>query len=145
MKTGTWIIVANSSTARIFEAQNNREIVEIETFVHPKSRLKGTDLETDRPGRNTERTGISRFSVNNTHDLKEHEAENFAREISQFLNKAVVSNQVGKIYLVANPSFLGLLRKQLSSPTEKIVAGEVNKDICMMTHEKIREQLPLVL
>ncbi|MBA3603708.1 MAG: host attachment protein [Parachlamydiaceae bacterium] len=44
----TWIVVANSATARVFELEKSGNIKEIETLVHAQSRLHGRDLTTDR-------------------------------------------------------------------------------------------------
>jgi protein required for attachment to host cells len=77
--------------------------------------------------------------------VKEHEATVFAKEIATTLEKAVAEGKTNKIYIVASPSFLGMLRKNFHAPLEKAIAGEVDKDICMLSTKEIREHLPYVL
>jgi hypothetical protein len=44
----TWVVVANASTAKIYQALNAKgELALITTLSHPESRLRNQDLVTD--------------------------------------------------------------------------------------------------
>ena len=49
--TTTWILVAERSRARIFTLQNRvAPLQELESLVHPQSRLKESELVSDHAG-----------------------------------------------------------------------------------------------
>src|ERR1700728_2892132 len=129
MKKQTWVLVANSSNAKIFQAQDNQILVEIQAFDHPESRLHDTDLVSSKQGRTFSRMGTMRSSLEYKTDPKAHEFIVFARELSQFLDEAREEGKFNKLYLAAGPTFLGILRQELSSLTDHIVAGEVDHDL----------------
>src|SRR5207253_5087143 len=94
MKT-IWILVADSSRARIFEAQGaTGDVREIETFNHPKGRAHNRDLKTDGSGRY-----FGKGEQNQGHtaapqvEPAEHEAELFAKQMTDHLEKARVDHR----------------------------------------------------
>ena len=141
----TWILVANATVARIFVAENNQKLKEIDLLEHPEGRLHERDLVSDRPGRAYESANTSRHAMDYQTSPKKHEIELFARRISNHLDAAYNAGKFDKLYIVANPQFLGLLRQTIVSPVEKHIAGEVDKDMTQMLAEDIRKNLPYVL
>lgn len=129
MKKQAWIVVADGAYARIFKLEEDRTLIELETLVHPQSRLKDRDLVTDRPGRTFESHTSMRRSVGQQEAIKKHEAVNFAKSVSVYLNNAVVNGMVHRIYLAASPSFLGLLRQELDKATAQVIVSEIDKEI----------------
>lgn len=145
MKKDTWILVANSSHAKIFRVEKNKDLLIVGVLEHPESRLLESDLVTTKPGRSFESSGVSRHAYEQHISPKIHEFETFARQISDHLDAAREKGHFGKLYLVANPSFLGILRPVLSGPTESLVSGEIAKDMTQMKAEIIRDHLPPIL
>jgi protein required for attachment to host cells len=145
MKKETWIVVANSSHAKIYKAENNKQLVEIKQFKHPESRLHDSDLVSSKPGRTNARTGYRRSTYEPTTDPKDQEINSFAKEISLYLDYARENENLGRIYLTASPAFLGVLRRTLSSLTDHLIAGEVDADMTHLKSDEIRSHLPLVL
>ncbi len=143
MKKETWILVANSSHAKIYKAENNNKLVEIKEFQHPESRLHDKDLVSSEPGRTYASIGDRRSMMEPKTTPKDVEINLFAREINHFLDQA--KENLGRIYLTASPSFLGVLRQNLHSSLDHLVAGEVHRDLTHLTPEDIRTHLPLVL
>jgi len=78
-------------------------------------------------------------------DAHQHEVEKFARELCGELDKASQGKDVRKIYLIAAPKFLGLLRSGLSKPCADKLVGEVNKNLVSHSVEDIRGHLPKLL
>ena len=142
----TWILVADSSRARIFEAESTiGELREIQALEHPESRLHEVDITADLPGRTQDITGQGRHSMEPGTHPKEHEATEFARQISGVLEKGRTDNLFGQLILVAAPSFLGKIRTELKPPLTKTIVHEVSKNLTQMDVEEIRNHLPELL
>ena len=128
MKKETWIVVANSTLARLFKL-NNRELVEMTTMVHPESRLHDRDLVTDKPGVSYARVGPGRYGMEPQQTPKKTEALLFAKQVASHLDNARSTGQIDRLFLAATPSFLGVLRHALDPHTLSLIASEVDKDI----------------
>jgi len=138
----TWVVVADTSRARIFSAKTPAsKLQETETLTHPASRLHPGDLVSDRQGRD-------RNAVNGSHNMgqetetKEEEAVRFATEVCNRLEQGRIKSQFDKLYIVAAPSFLGQIRKQQTPALKKVIAGEVAKNMALMGAVEIKKQLP---
>lgn len=142
----TWVLVANSAQARIFKNDGDRKVLtELEGLVHTQSRFHGKDITTDRPGRTHESHTKGLHGTEPQTTPKQHEAQTFAKEIGQHIEKASQNGAFDKIYVIATPSFLGLLRQNMGSLTQQRLADELNKDLVSFKPEEIREHLPYVL
>ena len=146
MKKETWLIVSSSCIARVFKVQRKESLVEIETLVHPESRLHNRDLVTDnRPGRTHDSVGPGRHALESATTPKQQESIEFARDVAEYLEKARVSGSFDKLYLAASPAQLGLLRQNFHPSTIKLINGEVDKDMTHMKPEEIINNLPFLL
>ena len=138
MKKNSWLIVANSSLARIFKIQNLQSLVEIETLQHPESRLHNMDLVSDKPGRGFESVGTQRHGLETGTTPKQDEFLVFARHLANYLKSAHQAGSYETLYIAAGPTLLGLLRQTLDSSVTKAIHGELDKD---MTHLKTDEMI----
>lgn len=146
MKKDTWLIAANGCKARIFKLEHKGALVEVETLIHPESRLHNHDLVSDRPGRDYESSnGRTRHAIEPATWPKDQEVILFAKTIAAYLDKARGENKFQKLYLAASPTLLGLLRHSLSPSTLKLISGEVDKDMTSMKPEQMIEHLPFIL
>ncbi len=136
MKKNAWIVIANSSFARIFEA-NHSEIKELEQFIHPESRQHSRDLVSDRPGRGFESVGTARHNMEPKTNPHDQEMIEFARKLCNHLDAARANGTINRLYLAANPHFLGLIRKHLPAQTAQIIVSEVDKDITNIKPQEI--------
>jgi protein required for attachment to host cells len=124
----TWVVIANASQARIY-VRENRHAVQLEhTFSHPESKMKGTELASDRPGHNQSK-GNGRGAFTEPSDPKAYEAERFAMEVAQALDRGRNSRAFQKIVLVASPHFHGLLNKHINKHVAELVSEHVDKDL----------------
>lgn len=138
----TWVVVAESSRARIFEASGRgSELQELSDLVHPASRLKGHELMSDSPGRSFDSKGRGRHAMSQETDVRRNEGKTFADEIANQLEAGRTSGKFGRLVLVAPPEFLGLLRASLGPETAGLVAATVNKNIARLKPEEIRKHL----
>ena len=140
-----WIIVANAARARFFSVaplNANAPLIGLEDRVHPSSRLHGGDLETDSPSSVFDSQGQGRHAVEPPTDIKEQQAEAFALELSNYLEEMRNANRYGKLYIIASPHFLGLLRGHFSNGVTQLIADTVDKDLTQHAVEDIRTHLP---
>lgn len=135
-----WIIVANASVARFFSATvTNSQLHLVKEIQHPESRLKGTDLVTDRPGAFKGSGATTGEFVEQTNP-KEVEAERFARELANELEEGRVKGRYKALLIYASPSFHGLLNKFLSKETLKL-ARNVQKDYTKTADNKLPDRV----
>lgn len=135
------VVVADSSKARFLTAQYRGDPLQDEKdFIHPGSRLRDQELVADGSG--SDSGGFGRHSMGHEKAGRQQQAEIFARELCDEMDKIRRRGDLGKIYLVAAPKFLGLLRANLTKQCADLVAGEVNKDLVDHSIEDIRAHLP---
>jgi len=137
-----WILVADSSLARIFVADTPSTLQEIEVFAHTEGRLHEQDMTSDLPGKDAGVIGAGGHAYQDQIGPKEQEAINFAKSIAKHLDEARNSNKFKKLMIIADPAFLGKLRKQLSEQTQKVVSFELDKNITAHSADDIRKHLP---
>jgi protein required for attachment to host cells len=125
-------MVANSSIARFFEVEKSGSLKEIDTLVHPESRLHARDLVSDKTGRSFESSTVARHAIEPKTNPKEVEEDKFARQITNHLNTAHQDGKFKHLCIAASPHFLGLLRQSLSPSTTQSLSAEIDKDITHM-------------
>ncbi len=138
----TWIVVANNSLARIFTAENESSpINEIETLTHLEGRLHDREMTSDLPGK-IKGEGAVGHAFEQPTDPKKHEADQFAHLVAKHLEAAHNEHRFEQLLLVAEPSFLGLLRNHLSAQIKKLICFELDSNITTLTAAEIRTHLP---
>ncbi len=138
----TWILVADSTRARIFTTDSpSSSLEEIEDFSHTEGRLHDRDITSDLPGK-IKSVGGGGHAFEQATDPKQHENDNFAHLIAQYLEDAHNANRFEQLLIVAAPTFLGLLRNHLQDQIKQRVCFELDKDLTMMSATNIRQHLP---
>ncbi|MDB5763433.1 MAG: host attachment protein [Herminiimonas sp.] len=127
----TWILVADSTRARIFETQNTEhDLREIEDIANPQGRAGTHDLETDSLGRFYGKGERQQAHTAPPHvSPVEHEIELFTKSLADYLDKARTEHRYDKLCLIAPPKFLGRMHQKLSKEAQKLVEEEIAKDI----------------
>lgn len=139
----TWILVADSSQAKIFTVDKPLGPLEkLDTLDHPAGRQHEQQLTSDLPGRSFDISGQGRHAMEESTAPKEQEAINFAKEIGSHLEAARNKGDFTKLVMVSGPAFLGLLRKNLSAETMKLVTDQVDKNLVQQESAEIRTHLP---
>ncbi len=125
-----WFLVANRSEARVYDGLPGKGFRFLKKLTNPKARMADAELLSDKPGKSfssARGSGISHgFAPHSDH----HEvvAQDFARKVCRALRKDVLSGEVTRLTLVAEPHFLGLLNGFLSPQTKAILADSVPHD-----------------
>jgi protein required for attachment to host cells len=139
----TWVVVADSSAARIFNAPSpTGALQEIASYAHAEGRLHESEMRTDEPGMTKDRAGYAKHGMEPKVKPKEQEAIAFARLLAKRIELARSKSEIERVVLVAPPEFLGHLRAVLDEDARKIVDGEHNLNVVRMTPEEIRRHLP---
>jgi len=138
----TWIVVANSTLARIFRL-DKLELIEMDTMINPEGRMLSKDLATDKPG--TAFDGAGRYAMSKAHTPKEAEVESFSKKVAEHIDHARASGQIDRVFLAANPAFLGLLRGTMTHPSVAMIAHSIDKDLTGMKPDEIISYFPIGL
>ncbi|MFO7764313.1 MAG: host attachment protein [Wenzhouxiangellaceae bacterium] len=137
-----WILAADSTEARLFTRDKKfSALVERQDWLHPESRLPGRDLENDRQGKTFSSYGHDQSDNQKHTEPKKREAQDFARELARHLDTARANGEFKSLSIVADPSFLGLLREQLDEDTRALIDQEVAKNLTRRSTETIAEAI----
>ena len=141
----TWIVVANNSMARFFTVESESSpMTEIEALSHVEGRLHDREITSDFPGK-IKGEGAVGHAFEQPTDPKKHEEDQFAYLVAKHLDAAYNEHKFNQLLLVAEPSFLGLLRHHLSDQLKKLVCFELDSNIATLTPDQIRTHLPKYL
>ncbi len=135
----SWILVANSSQAKLFESENLRakELKLVKELDHPESREKGTELTSDRPGHfQTDHKARSAYEKSNP---KQEEAEVFAVDLAKLLKDEFNKNKYEQLIVYAAPQFYGMLKNHLHFLPEEY--SHISKDYTKLNAVDLAEQL----
>ena len=125
----TWILVADSARARIFEiGAQDGQLFEVGGYANPEAHTKPSDTGYDKPPRAQESVGGARHAIEPHTDPHDKPAEKFAHGLAEILEHGRVEHAYTRLLLVAPPRFLGMLRGELSPRVQKTVVGEIHHD-----------------
>jgi protein required for attachment to host cells len=143
MNGATWIVVADSSAARIFRAEEpDGALTELESIAHPEGRMLARELTSDLPGRAFDSAGQGRHIVESQMGPRQQAALDFAHFLAKRLDKARVQREAERLALVSPPDFLGLMRKALTVETRRMVVLELDHNFVKLPVKELRERLP---
>jgi len=128
-KKTTLVVVADNCQAKIYRLIKFPKVEEIFHLEHPESRLRNQDLVSSKPGRSFQRAGSVRYSYEPETTPKRREALKFVRQLIDFLSLAHQKGEFNRLYIIAAPSFLGLIRHHIGHEIQKTVVAEVAKEL----------------
>jgi len=138
----TWVVVADSSRARIFTLESkNQPMQEQEDMTHSEGRMHAQEEVSDKQGGLAGGHSEGGHAFEAPTDIKQHEAEVFAKQIAEKLEHARVNHDYEKLILVAPPAFLGVLRNAINDHVAKLVSKSLDKDLTTDTESVIREHI----
>lgn len=138
MTTPLWILVADSSGARIFERKGRKApLLELADWVHPEGRMLASEIENAPLGHSLSgRTGLAPHT-----DIKHRERSEFARTLAQWLHDKLPTNPTVELVLFASDPFLGELIGQLDKQVHKKVRATHPVDLTALTTLELTEKL----
>jgi len=115
MAVTTWVVVADGSRARSFEARGLKlDLREIE------------DLVNVVPGGRT---------------LSEKDREKFANTVADYIEQGRLHKRYERLRFAVEPKFLGMLRERLSDETRRMIFEEINEDLSALDAREIQAHL----
>ena len=133
--TAAWVLVADSTQARILE-RGKKGLVQVEELLHPESRAQGQDLIGNRPNEN-QHTMDRNLKGAEIQGLRDDESKRFAHEVAGFLSTAHARNRFADLVVVADPRFLGMLRSELGKPVADRVTASISKNAVRLKPDEI--------
>jgi protein required for attachment to host cells len=141
-KITTWILLASGSGARIVANDGvGHGIGPVEGAVFTHDAKRDSDVYADRQGRVHDRYGPGRHAAERRTDGRTQDREAFAAELAGYLAKAGERQAYDRLILIAEPSFLGLLRKAITGPAADRIVGEIAKDLGRAETDELVEAL----
>lgn len=159
--TTTWTIAANAGRARIFsDTDSATSLREVEDLVNPAAQQRVLDTVTDKmsprsaggSGHNigggqgggfehAAQAGAPGKLYQPATTPAEHEAQKFARDISQYLVQAHQDSKFQQLVVSASPEFLGVLRATFEPQIKSLIKLEINKDYTHSNGQELRAQI----
>ena len=141
----TWILIANAAEAEVY-AIRDADLTGLKKpewrATHRKSRAKGCELVSDRPGRGRgAMTMHGAFVLQPRSAPKLVEAEHFADQLAAKLATACKQRRFDLLALVAPPHFLGLLTDRLGAQVLKWVVARLHKDLVHLEPRELATHL----
>ncbi len=143
------IVVADQGEARFYDLVGREAALRPAGHItDPNARLHDRDFKSDRPGRvfdhapaaTGRRGAVAHHGTGGERRPRKHEAQLFARQIAAQL-EAAKPGEFDRLVLMAEPSFLGVLRAALSKSLHATVVAEVPKDLVHQGDDALRAHL----
>ncbi|HET6805520.1 MAG TPA: host attachment protein [Frateuria sp.] len=135
----TWVLVADSEKARLFEYERGRAPwAETACFVNPDV-VHGPTFE--RPPRVHESVGPARHAIEPRTDGKDKAAARFASTLVGALRAAHGERRFQSLVIAAAPRFLGTLHGELDRTLQQCVSREIRRNLTGLDSEGIRDYL----
>ena len=124
--TPTYVVASDSAKARIFLTKSRFGAwTEIAILTNPDAAMRERERVTDRPGRVFDSFGKGRHAMEPEETGQQHEIHRFAHQVGSYLNRAMTMGKFYKLVLIAEPTFLGYLRRELSAATRRSLSYEM--------------------
>lgn len=140
----TWIVVADRTTATLFEL-DGRTLKPREELSHAEGRLQDHEIDTDRQGRSFDSHGPGRHAMERSQSPSEREGEKHAHAIADAITTARTTGGAERFFLVAEPRFLGQLRAALSDEDQALVEGSLPKRLTDADQDTLKKALSELL
>ncbi len=143
MADALWILVANSSRAKLFATDERAERWDLrEEFLHEESRTFSRTLlnQPDNPNAGS----LHKPQPESEPDARQQlEHDRFARELAARLERGLNDRAYDRIVIAAPPSFLGLLRKHISQRVHQRLMLDMRADYVNVPIRELPERIPL--
>jgi protein required for attachment to host cells len=142
----TWVLVANSSEAKLFSSKNiSKEIALEQSFENPENRLKVHDMVDAPHGSYKTRGNLGQGAYADPTDPRQNEIAVFAKKIAHYLEHGRTNHSYHRLVLIAPSHFQGLLNHELNDHIKKSVIATVEHDYTHLPQKELLnhlEQLP---
>ncbi|MHC4548841.1 MAG: host attachment protein [Planctomycetota bacterium] len=140
---GTWLLVCDASRARIFGVDTRRKSIELlQEIDHPPGRARASEIVADKAGHVQQSgSGGRRAAMAPPTDPTDVEMRRFARRLGDLLEKGFDEHRYDRLFLVAPPRFLGMLREDLNASVARSVVATLDKNHAGLDVRALQERL----
>lgn len=138
----TWILVADSSRARLFAAsQRGKPWKLVEQFEHAETRQRAAEINPKERGSQKQSFGFGRPVMQPKTAPRRVEQQHFAQELADKLDAGLKHGEYGALVVVAGPRFLGELKGALDRQVEKCIIATIDRDYTLADERELVERL----
>ena len=142
MSQGALVLVADRARARLFSWERDMpQLREIGDLVNAEVRLPQRALASDRQGRGLNRQRGARTALGRD-SLRRESAQRFAHEVGARLFAELRAQRAARLFVLADPEFLGLLRSVLRKRRLAVPVRMLAKNLTRADAQRIRAYLP---
>jgi len=135
----TYIAACDSADAHIYLTERRfGEWAEIATLHNPDAALRERDRDSDRPGRVFDSFGKGRHALAPGQTGRRQTIQRFAHEVGNYLNRALTAGDFTHLVLISDPTFLGVLRQELSAALQRSLCHEIPVNPTAYDMEKLK-------
>ena len=140
------VVVADQGEARLYLMLPPASLRLIGRHENPAAHLHDRDLKSDRPGRvynsaaasGSRRGAMAHHATGGERTPRRQLATVFARQIAGEIKAAAKAKPFDRLILVAEPRFLGTLRRALPAALRAKVAVQIAKDLMHLPSAQLR-------
>lgn len=139
-----WILVADSRLAKVFKQRNKGEELQVVSQIENNEiHLHNQDIKEGKPGRVFESgpKSYQRHTMNTEVAPKKQSAQRFARDLCQLLEHGRVEHEFEHLAIIAEPEFLGEIKRHLGSQLSKLVKLTIASDLTHSSTTSINAHL----
>lgn len=134
------VVITDSNTAKTYRYEKGKaKVTLLKEITHPASKLKSSELGSDRPGHY--KAGAGRGAYSPHMQPKEVEIDTFAREIAKELNHERVLNEYDGLIVISPPHMMGLLEQHFDKHVKELILNAISKDLMHYTDRELVEFL----
>ncbi len=140
------VVLADGEHARFLHPAEDHALHEVATFDSRSAHLMSSELRTDRPGASSHSDSSVHNAIEPRHDPHTMEKEKFAAFVAGEIDREVDAGNFDALVLAAPAHTMIVLRKHLGMAAQRIVLGEVEKDLVKTPNDALAAHLhPWVL
>ena len=124
------IVIAHRAGAQVFDYLGNNKFELVSDHPNPLGRLKNKSMTDDQPGLSRAKSmTASPHSLSKEKSKHDEAAEQFAIDLAKTLESNLKGNSKLNYLIVAEPGFMGELKKNLETPALEDQLQYTNKDL----------------
>jgi protein required for attachment to host cells len=142
MLTVDWIFIAHRTRASILHAlpHSLRPYPTLASYIHGEGRLLSQERDSDVSGR-IQHPGGARSTIEPHEDRWHVESRRFAKELTDILERDCQSGRFDRLFVIAPPVFLGVLRETWPLLLRDRIVSEVAEDLMPLPEKELQSRL----
>lgn len=136
-----WILLANASHARVLQQEQGVPLVVVQSFTHSEGQSKISELVDDRAGHESTDRSFGGTSYQPRTDPKRKELHRFAHELAAHLERHAQQGDFDSIAVFASSPFLGELKAELGTATERMLSGTHDVDLTAVGTAELQRRI----